>query len=202
MLTTLRTGWWLLLALVLASALPQRALAQWYIGLEIGSERFWGGSVENTPEGRSFRPYRPTTLGAVLDRRGGTLGAAFRLRYTDAGMALEGGDALVAVKEVFTVVSASPEISYRVATLGGNQVLLHAGPLVEHWSLIDQESRVRVGAQGAVSVNVPLGGRFAMALVADVAVVGSPFGRDELDPSYDLRALWRRGFAAGVRYRL
>jgi hypothetical protein len=202
MLTTLRTAWPLSLALLLGSGLTQKAFAQWFVGLEIGAERYWGGTLENTPEQRSFRPYRPTTFGALLERRDGPLGAALRLRYTDASMALEGSEAVVAVKGVFTVVGASAELSYRVATLGENQVLLHAGPVVEHWSLIDEESRVRVGAQGAVSVNVPLGGRLAMALLADAAVIGSPFTRDEVDPSYDLRALWRRGFVAGLRYRL
>jgi hypothetical protein len=187
---------------VLALLGPEFAAAQWFVGLEVGAQRYWGGTLENTPDQRSFRPYRPTTFGVGLERRGASFGAAIRLRYTDASMALEGGDAVIAVKSVFSVVSAAAELIYQVATLGQNQVLLHAGPLLEHWSLIDEESRVRVGAQGAVSLNVPLGGRFAMALMADAAVIGSPFEQDELDPSYDLRALWRRGFAAGVRYRL
>jgi hypothetical protein len=202
MLTNLRPARLLSLALIFASTLSQQAVGQWFIGLEIGSERFWGGSVENTADQRAFRPYRPTTFSAAVERRSGLLGAALRLRYTDASMALEGSDAVVAVKGVFTVISVAPEISYGVFTLAQNQVVLHAGPVLEHWSLIDEDSRFRVGAQGAVCLNIPLGGRIAMALLADAAVIGSPFERDELDPSYDLRALWRRGFAAGLRYRL
>src|SRR5688572_13553047 len=137
------------------------ALGQWAVSLEVGADRFWGGSVENAPERRSFKPYRPTTLGASLERRG-TVGVGLRLRYTGASFALEGEDAVVAVKGVFKVYSASPEISYRIASVGpGNQLRLTAGPLLEVWSLIDEESRVRVGIQGAVSLGIPLGGRFA-----------------------------------------
>ncbi|HEX6433601.1 MAG TPA: hypothetical protein VFZ87_05145 [Gemmatimonadales bacterium] len=202
MLTDLRATRLLCLALLFTSTLSRQAVAQWFIGLEIGSERFWGGSLETTPDQRSFRPYRPTTFSAAVERRSGSLGAALRLRYTDASMALEGSEAVVAVKGVFTVISVSAEISYGIITLGQNQLLLHAGPVVEHWSLVDEDSRFRVGAQGAVGLNIPLGGRMAMTLLADAAVVGSPFEQDELDPTYDLRALWRRGFAAGLRYRL
>jgi hypothetical protein len=200
--TPLRTARLLSLTLVLASALPDLGFAQWLIGLEVGSERYWGGSVENTPDQRSFRPYRPTTFGVALERRGRSVGGALRLHYADASMALEGDDAVVAVKDVFSVIGAAVELSYRVATLGQNEVLLHAGPLVERWSLIDEESRVRVGAQGAVSLNIPLGSRVALALLANAAVVGSPFEEDELNFEYDLRPLWRRGLVAGLRYRL
>lgn len=202
MLTDLRATRLLCLALLFTSTLSRQAVAQWFIGLEIGSERFWGGSLETTPDQRSFRPYRPTTFSAAVECRSGSLGAALRLRYTDASMALEGSEAVVAVKGVFKVISVSAEISYGIITLGQNQLLLHAGPVVEHWSLVDEDSRFRVGAQGAVGLNIPLGGRMAMTLLADAAVVGSPFEQDELDPTYDLRALWRRGFAAGLRYRL
>ena len=141
MLTDLRATRLLCLALLFTSTLSRQAVAQWFIGLEIGSERFWGGSLETTPDQRSFRPYRPTTFSAAVERRSGSLGAALRLRYTDASMALEGSEAVVAVKGVFTIISVSAEISYGIITLGQNQLLLHAGPVVEHWSLVDEDSR-------------------------------------------------------------
>jgi hypothetical protein len=178
------------------------ALAQWAVFLEVGADRFWGGSVENAPERRSFRPYRPTTLGAGLERRG-TVGVGLRLRYTGASFALEGEDAVVAVKGVFDVYSASPEISYRIASVGpGNQLRLHAGPLLEVWSLIDEGSRTRIGIQGGVSLGIPLGSRFAGSVGAGAAVSPSPFKEGELDPPYELRVLWRRSVTARLEYRL
>lgn len=198
-----RTGGLSMVAMVLALSLPEPALAQWFVGLDIGSERYWGGTVENTADRRSFRPYRPTIMAATLERRSRSIGAALRLRYTDASMALEGSDAVVAVKDVFTVVSASPEISYRLLTLGlENELRLHAGPLFEHWSVDEEDSRTRMGAQGAVSLSLPVGGGFALSLTAYGAVIASPFEESELLETYERRALWRRGVSGGLRYRL
>ncbi len=189
--------------LVAMSTWAPAALGQWTVGVELGAARFWGGSVENAPEHRSFRPYRPTTFGGALERRSGRGGVGIRLLYTQASLGLEGSDAVVAVKRVFKVYSASPEVSYRIASVGrSNQVLLRVGPLFEVWSIIDEKSRTRVGVQGAASLGIPLGGRFAGVFSAGAALIPSPFEDGELLPGYDLRALWRRRFAAGLHYRL
>jgi hypothetical protein len=191
-------------AVMLASGVwCSTALGQWAVTTEVGADRFWGGSVENTPEHRSFRPYRPTTFGVGLERRAGRLGAGLRLRYASAGLALEGADGVVAANGVFTVYSAAPEILYVVTSLGSvNQLLLHAGPLFEVWSIIDEDARTRVGIQGAVSLNLPLGGRFAGSVMAGAALIPSPFAEADLDPDFEPRALWRRRFAVGLYYRL
>jgi hypothetical protein len=52
-----------------------------------------------------------------------------------------------------------------------------------------------------MSLIVPLSGRFAASLTVGVAVTSSPFERGELE-GYELQALWRRRFAAGLEYRL
>jgi len=177
--------------------------AQWALGAEVGSDRFWGGSVERTPERRSFKPYRPTTFGVGLERRDGKLGVGLHLRYASAGLALEGADALSAVKGVFTIYSVSPEVVYRIASVGSaNQLLAHGGPLFEVWSIIDEDARTRVGIHGAVSLNLPLGGRFAGSVMVGAALIPSPFAEADLDPSFERRALWRRQFAVGLDYRL
>jgi hypothetical protein len=179
------------------------ALGQWAVTTEVGAERFWGGSIENAPERRSFRPYRPTTFGVGLERVAGKLGAGLRLRYASAGLALEGADAVVAAKGVFTVYSAAPEVVYRLISLGSvNYLVLHGGPLFEVWSVADEDSRTKVGIQGAVSLSVPLGGRFTGSVLAGAAVIPSPLEAADLDPSFERRALWRRRFAVGLDYRL
>lgn len=189
-------------SLLASSAAVSPAFGQWTLGLEVGADRYWGGSVETEGEERSFRPYRPTTFGVGLQRMSGRVGVGLRFVYTDAGLALEGADAAVVGKAVFKVYSASPELSYRIASVGlDNQVLLRVGPLFEVWGIIDEDSRTRVGAQGAVSLGIPLGGHLAGTLLAGAAVIPSPFEEGEL-PGYDLRALWRRRFAVGLQYRL
>ena len=194
----------LALASIASLAWCTPAPGQWTVGAEVGSDRFWGGSVQRTEERRSFRPYRPTTFGLGIERRGRRrFGVGLRLRYASAGLALEGADALVALKGVFKVYSAAPEMVYRIATVGaGNRLVLHAGPLFEVWSVVDEPSQSRVGVQGALSLYVPLGGRFAGSFLAGVALAPSPFARDQLDQNFERRALWRRRAGAGLEYRL
>ena len=181
---------------------------QWRVGTEVGATRFWGGSLDNNGDHTSLRPYRPTTVGLGLERQSGRYTAGLHLSYAEASLALEGSEGVISAPGAFTIVSISPELVIRIATLGpGNQLRLHAGPLFEIWDIIDQDARTRVGAQGSVSLDVPLGGRFGGVVLAGAAVTPSPYKEGELDlgagaATYDLRTLWRRRFAAGLRYRL
>jgi hypothetical protein len=131
-----------------------------------------------------------------------------QVQYADAGLALEGPDLTISAKGAFTIVSIAPEVAVRVATVGaGNQLRLHAGPLFEHWDLKDLDARTRIGAQGAISFDVPLGTRFGGQVLAGAAVTPSPYQEGELNlgggaPTYELRTLWRRRVAVGVRYQL
>jgi hypothetical protein len=186
-----------------AAVTASAAHAQWTVSLEIGADRYWGGAVDSTPEGLSLRPYRPTTVGAGVERRTGRWGIGLRLRYAEASLALEGADAVTAVKGVFTVYSAAPEASYRVSRLGaGSRLVIHGGPLLEAWSVTDEGSETRIGVQAAFSLEVPLGGRVSGALSAGAAVISSPFADDQLDPAFERRALWRRRVAAALEYGL
>lgn len=178
-------------------------LGQWAVAAEVGSDRFWGGSVEKAEERRSFLPYRPTTFGVGLERQAGRFSLGVRLRYASASLALEGAHGVVAAKGIFTMYSVSPELAYRLATMGSVHPLsLHAGPIFEVWGVIDEDSQIRVGVQSAVSLSVPLGGRLAGSVIAGAALIPSPFARDQLDPNFERRALWRRRLAAELEYRL
>jgi hypothetical protein len=192
-----------LVALAQLSVWCSAAQSQWEIGFEVGSDRFWGSSIETAAPHRSFRPYRPTTLGVGLERRGGRLAAALHLRYAGASLALEGQDAAVAVKGIFSHYEAAPELVYRIATLGSaNELRLHAGPVFELWSVEGEDSQFRAGGQAAVSLRIPFGGRFAGSLTAGAAVTASPLTDELLLDGYERRALWRRSVAAGLEYRL
>jgi hypothetical protein len=196
-----------LLAIV-AVLQPGPLSGQWRLGVEVGAARFWGASIDTGGEHSSFRPYRPTTFGVGVERQWGRYAAALQVHYAEAGLALEGPEVVVAAEGAFTFVSVSPEFTVRVATLGSkNEVRVHAGPLFEVWDIVDQDTRTRVGAQSSVSLDVPLGRRFSGVALVGAAVTPSPYREGELDlgggaPSYDLRTLWRRSFAVGVRYRL
>jgi hypothetical protein len=192
-----------LAVLAFSLATPVDARAQWSVSAGLESDRFWGGSVERAPEQKSFRPYRPTVLHLGARRRVGSIGLGVSASYTEASLGLEGEEAVVAIKGAFKIVGISPEMTYHIATLGGNnRLLVHLGPLIEFWQPIEEEWRTRVGAQGAISLAVPLGGRFGLSVGGSLAVIASPLHTDELLEQYDLRSLWRRGFAAGLEYQL
>jgi hypothetical protein len=193
---------WTRLALALTLSCPWSPLVgQWIVKAEVGADRFWGGS--KSTEGRSFLPYRPTTFGVGLERPAGRVGIGLQLRYATAALGLEGAEGVVAVNGVFTLYSISPELVYRLASVGSaNQLLLHLGPLLEIWSITDEEAQTRIGAQGAVSFRVPLGRRLAGSIMAGAALTPSPFGENQLTTEFQRKALWRRRVAAGLQYRL
>ncbi|HEX2250745.1 MAG TPA: hypothetical protein VHH32_10375 [Gemmatimonadales bacterium] len=182
--------------------------AQWRLGIEVGAARFWGASRDTVDANSSVVPYRPTTFGVSLERQAGKYGFGVQLHYSEASLGLIGPELQVAAEGAFTVFSISPEAVVRLATLGAaNELRLHAGPLFELWDLVDMDSRARVGAQGSVSLDVPLGGRFRGAVIAGGAVTPSPYNEGELDledgaPTYKLRTMWRRSFAVALDYEL
>jgi hypothetical protein len=194
-------GW---TAALLASLVPcSSAVGQLAIGAEVGADRFWGGSLAKAAPRRSFHPYRPTAFGVNIERRAGKLALGVRLRYSSAGLALEGADGAAIANGVFRVYTVAPEVVYRLATLASvNRIQVHAGPLFEVWSILDEESETRVGIQGALSFRVPLGGGLEGSIMAGAALIPSPFAADQLDVNFERRALWRRRLAAGMEYRL
>jgi hypothetical protein len=127
-----------------------------------------------------------------------------RLHYASSSLALEGRDALSAVKDALSVYGAQPFVSLRLSGVGADGVLRVAGgPLVEVWTLADAGSRTRVGAGAAVELIMPFGGRWSgMARMGGAVTPGSPFTRADLDPSLEPRALWRREVAASLQCRL
>jgi hypothetical protein len=195
---------WLVTLLTLGqmSVWCSAAQGQWAVGVEVGSARFWGSSVETAEPHRSFRPYRPTTFGVGLIRRAGRLGLALHLQYAGASLALEGADAVVAIKGVYKLYNAAPELVYRIATLASTELRLHAGPLFELWKTEGAESQLRAGVHGGVSLRVPFAERLAGSLTAGAAVTASPLTDAQLVAGYERRALWRRSVVAGLEYEL
>jgi hypothetical protein len=194
------------LAALIGLLLPWTAsdlLAQWDIATGIRAPRFSGGAVESGT-GRSLRPYRPTMWEVEVERMGRRVGVGLRLNYASSSLALEGDDALAAVKDALEVYGIDPEISIHLAPVGPEGLLrLYAGPLVEIWKLPDVGSHLRVGVAASVGLEMPLGGRWVgSARVGGAVTPSSPFTKEDLDPALEPRALWRREASAALRYRL
>jgi hypothetical protein len=182
-----------------ASNLP----AQWGVATGIRAPRFSGGAVEPAT-GRSLRPYRPTMWEIEVDRMGRRVGVGLRLNYASSSLALEGPDALAAVKDALEVYGIDPEISVHLTQVGHQgMVRLYGGPLFEVWKLPDVGSRLRMGFGASVGLEIPLGGRWVgSARLGGAVTPSSPFTEDDLDPSLEPRALWRREASAALHYRL
>jgi hypothetical protein len=189
---------------VIASLLGgSTATAQWAVGIGIRAPRFSGGAVEPAT-GLSLRPYRPTVIEAGVDRSGRRVGMGVRVHYASSSLAFEGPDGLSAVKHALTVYGAEPFVSLRVVPLGPQGIVrITGGPLLEVWKLPDIGSRTRLGVAAALELAVPFGGRWSgVARMGGAVTPGSPFNREDLDPSLEPRALWRREVGASLRYRL
>ena len=179
------------------------ATAQWTVGLGVRAARFSGGAVEPAT-GLSLRPYRPTVVEAGLDRSGPRVGMGMWVHYASSSLAVEGSDALSAVKDALTVYGAEPFVSVRVARVGPEAILrITGGPLLEVWKLPDVGSRARVGVAAALELAVPFGGRWSgLVRLGGAVTPSSPFTGDDLDPNLEPRALWRREVAGSLRCRL
>jgi hypothetical protein len=179
------------------------ATAQWTVGLGVRASRFSGGAVEPAT-GLSLRPYRPTVIEAGLDRSESRVGMGVWVHYASSSLAVEGSDALSAVKNALTVYGAEPFVAVRVARVGPEGILrITGGPLLEIWKLPDVGSRTRLGVAAALELAIPFGGRWSGVVRLGGAVTpSSPFTPDDLDPNLEPRALWRREVAGSLRYRL
>jgi hypothetical protein len=152
---------------------------------------------------RSFHPYRPTIIGIGLERRVLGFGVGVRGYYAGASLALEGGDAVAAVKGALDLHGIAVELSRRVGSLGKDVgILVYGGPIIEVWDLADQSSNTQAGFTGAIGLQVGLVGRFSGLIKAGAAVTPSPFSTDDLDVGFEPRALWRREVSGGLRFGL
>jgi hypothetical protein len=178
-------------------------IGQWGVATGIRAPRFSGGAVEPAT-GRSLRPYRPTMWEVGVDRMGRRVGVGLRLNYASSSLALEGDDALAAVKDALEVYGIDPEVSVRLTQVGPQGfVRLYAGPLFEVWKLPDVGSHLRMGFGASVGLEMPFGGRWVgSARLGGAVTPSSPFTEDDLDSSLEPRALWRREASAALHYRL
>lgn len=184
-------------ALLYPTPLP----AQWYLGLEVGTERFSGVAreIESQPA-RSFLPYRPTVWALRLESPDARVRLGVGLRYSGPDLALSADDlTIVSHESVVDVVGLLPQAIIRLARLTpGVSLRAEAGPLVERWKIEDGETRYRVGGVLGTSLEVALGGRFRGTVGGWVGVTPRSPLDGSLPEELELRAAWRRGLRGAV----
>jgi hypothetical protein len=182
------------------SLLGAPAPAQWGVTAEVGVARFGGTSRDSS--GASVRPYRPTTLGAYLDREQGPVRVQLGAAYAKTGIAGERDGVAYALYDLAWMVEVGLRASLAVAHLGAGVVVrLEAGPAVDLWS-VEEEFRSRWAAWGGAAVEWPLGRRLTGALRASGALSRSMFESDEIPDGVDSLTTSRWGVSFALRYRL
>jgi hypothetical protein len=191
------------LAGMLSLVTPHHGMAQWTVSAGIRSPRFSGAAVEPGTD-RSLHPYRPTMLEIGLERGRHHVGAGVYLLYASCSLALEGSEAVAAIKDAISVYGIRPEVGLRLSRLGAEgTVRLHVGPLLEVWQLPDIRSHWRMGVAASVGLDLRLGGPWsASARLGGAVTPASPFRREDLESPLEPRALWRREGAVALHYRL
>jgi len=180
--------------------------AQWLVEANVATTWFGGASVDTSAGGErlSFRPWRPTSFGLRLERRVAKAGIALQLTYAPAALALAGENAVVTINDFLTLYEAALDFSWRIAQTGtGAGVRAHAGPVLDLWTVSGEDGpRARWGALAALTVEFPLGRRFAGSVRAGGALTPSVFEPGELPPEFVRRAMRRGSVSLGIRYRV
>jgi hypothetical protein len=193
------------LSLLAAGVTPPRAAAQWSLGLDLGASHFTGASFDTSTGGSgiSFRPQHPVVVSLRLDHARARVRFGLGVLYAGAGLVAENGDAAAVQKGFFSLLELAPEGSIRLARSGaGTELRVHAGPLVDFWSVSEGTNRTRAGAHAALSAGWPIGGRMTGLVRVAAAFTGSVFDAGELPSELARRAMWRRTVSVGLRCRL
>ena len=151
----------------------------------------------------SERPQHPPVLALRLERAAARVRVGLGVLRARAGLVAENGIAAAVQKGFFTLLELAPEGSIRLAETGaGTELRLHAGPLVDFWTLEEGDNRTRAGAHAALSAGWRIVGRVTGSVRVAAALTGSVFDAGELPSQLARRAMWRRTVSVGLRYRL
>jgi len=178
------------------------AAAQFGVSAELGLG-FMGGTSQDTTNADvgSLRPYRPTQYTLRPEWQFGRVRVGLGLLYARPTLAIEGTFTFVANDSgKSTLFEVAPELAYRLLqTHTGVSVRLHAGPVVDLWTVLG-EDRTVAGGQLALSVEMPLASRLYFLVRGSGVVTKSVFDKNDLPPELEVQPMRRGTIALGVRY--
>jgi hypothetical protein len=176
--------------------------AQWRVGADLGTLRFWGSALDTSASGDPgrARPSRTASYNVEIERRIGALGLGVGVLYSRGGVGVENAAVAIEEKGLLKLYEIAPHVALLLAKPGpGGELRVRVGPMFDRWSFTGGTASKRVGAHAAVSLGWPLGGPWTALVQAGVAVSACVFNAEDLPPTFARRATWRRGLAAGVR---
>lgn len=181
----------LLLALAAAPALAaQVERPTWSVAFRGDLASFRGAGIDTLEAERSnARPSGAVGFGMGVTRRWGAWETTVESSYLPSHLEIE-TPAMVVRERVATFARFRVQavVARRLATAGGTDVLLGAGPTYDHWSLDGEDGRSRWGAEARLTLRHRLG-RVALENIVAYGWSPGPFAADELPPGYERRSL-------------
>jgi hypothetical protein len=185
--------------------MPPRLTGQWSVALEATASYYSGASRDTGADPISIRPHHPTSLGLRLDRRVGRLDVGVGAALAGPDVIAENSGVGAIIKNALDLFEIAPEAALLVGQTPARErvaLRVHAGPLIDIWAPQGEDARTRLGGHAGLSLEWPLGARFAGSVRAAAALTPSLFRDGELPAGFERRALWRRSVSLGLRYRL
>lgn len=193
-----------LVTLVLLGSGVFPAMAQWYVGFELGLTSYHGSSRDTSSshvidEGG---PAGGIAVGIGLTRHWHRLGATVRVSYARSGFAVTGNDVTLVDRTTGRRAELATLISTRVGGIGpSGAVRVDLGPSLHLWDF-DGETHVRGAAIAACSYEWTVSSRLVGAIRFEGMLSPSWFDATDVPPEFERRVTWRYGVGLGLRYRL
>jgi hypothetical protein len=182
-----------LLAFGAAGTLPAQTVGTgWSLRVGVAREAFTGASTDTTTIPRKeveVAPAPRVAFEAGASRRIGAWEIRMSGGYAPGGLRAK-TDVLLFDDRTSDVkrFRAALLVGRRIASLGPSELLLMAGPSVDHWKVPGIGDRTTLAGRAGLTLSIPLGGlRFTNNLLFGLG--GSPFQRHALPPEARVRPL-------------
>jgi hypothetical protein len=188
-----------LCALGSVAALPaQTSSSRWSLRISVAREAFTGASSDTTTipgEEVEVAPAPRLAVDAGVGRRVGAWEIRLTGGYAAGGLRAK-TDALLFDDRTGDVkrFRAALLLGRRIASPGPSELMLLAGPSVDHWTATGIGDRTTLSGRAGFSLTIPLG-RVKLANTLLFGVGSSPFQRSSLPPEAKIKSLhtWSLG---------
>ncbi|HEV8357672.1 MAG TPA: hypothetical protein VGQ17_13045 [Gemmatimonadales bacterium] len=194
---------------------PAAADHKWAVGLVVGTSSFSGAAVGTGPNGEDIRfvPHRPGITGLRFSRGGGGLRLAVSAQFGRPGLGLHGvpgapgeadqGGVLIVEESVYRLWSFGAGASTRLLRFQGAASLRPSlGLELQRWSASGSPSRLILGGEAGMGLEVPLTGSFVAEFTGVLGFTPrSPFRQEDVPEATRLRSTWRRSIMGAVHWR-
>jgi hypothetical protein len=202
-----RVAAFLAVGLAVSAARPDGVRAQegdWRISGGASQVWFGGGAADTTGGGLRLGPSASAAWSLEAERRAGRVWIGLALSYLSAGLEVSGSGVSVVTDDLYMrQFEIAALVSLPIMHIGrGAEVVVSAGPALDHWSVSGADSRSRFGALALLRLSAPISPDWTLLASAGGSLAGSPFEASELPAEFEPSTLWtgRAGFGVQVAF--